>query len=167
MKTLLLAAACLALVASPLGATPTTQRAKSKGSSLAQSSIAAIVAERGPIETLGATVANIHDFDSQAAVVLRTELKMNDRLQVLSVTEDSPAARIGLEPGDVIMELNGIYVPKGHNAAEQLAARVLPQIDWSQPLRATVLRNGFAQLLAEPDAIAIASTNKKKSERAQ
>ncbi len=150
-----------------MAATTPKKGAAIKGNPLVQRSLAAIVDDRGPIEALGATVANIHDFDAAAAAALRAELKMNDRLQVVSVTKNSPAERIGLEPGDVIMEINGIYVPKGQNAAEQLTNRVLPQIDWTQPLRATVLRNGFAQLLAEPDAVALASAKKKQDRLAQ
>ena len=162
-RSFLVAVAALALAGSSIAANPFAPKSQkqsqsSKSDERCERTIQDFVAQSDSIMPLGIVVANIHDFSSENANYLRASRKMTDRLQIVSITQNSLADKIGLKVGDVIMEFNGIYVPKGPDAATQLVERVLPQIDWTKPLQATVLRNGFAQLITAPDNTGFASS---------
>ncbi len=115
-----------------------------------------IVNTREAIKPLGIVVANIYDFDQVAAQVARTELSMNDRLQVIEVKPDSLAEKLGLMPGDQLIQLNSHYISKGKKALGQLEERILPAINWNAEIVATVIRDGYAQTLTTPSGNRIA-----------
>ena len=167
-KQLALTIASFAIVASPLAtdglSKPNEKSRDQAGANLCEHSIREIVETRESIMPLGIVVANIHDFSTDAAAALRSERKMNERLQIVAVSHNSLAEKIGLQVGDIIMEFNGIYVPKGEDASQQLSERVLPQIDWTKPLKATILRDGYAQLIEAPENTAFAATKPETDE---
>lgn len=106
-----------------------------------------LLRELDVITPIGLVMANIYDFSEADMRVAKTDHEFGERLKVLAVIKNSIADHLGLQPGDVILELNNVYVPKGEDAIAQFVERVLPQIDWNGVVSATILRDGFAQSL--------------------
>lgn len=116
----------------------------------AQSAILRFAEERDSIEPLGVVVANIHDFSGDEKKALLKCRKMNDRLQVVRVAPNSLGHKLGLKPGDVLMQIEGQYVSKGQNARSVLENQILPKVDWTEDFKVTILRDGYALSLEMP-----------------
>lgn len=154
-KLALVRAAAGAALACAVAATPL---AVANENQLVASSVLKVAETKEVSEPLGVVLLNIHDFEGNAAQEARAALQLGERLQVYSVKARSVASKLGIQPGDVLMEINGIYVPKGKRAAEELEERVFAQIDWTKPIVATVLREGFGIALETASDGAAANT---------
>jgi serine protease Do len=82
----------------------------------------------------------VRDIDPDSAK--RFNLKEVRGTEVTSVTDDSPAAKAGLKPGDVILEFNGQPIEGG----EQLS-RMVREMPLGRQVRLGVWRNGSLQNL--------------------
>ena len=49
-------------------------------------------------------------------ISINKSLSLNDRLKIVAIGVDSPAARNGLKVGDEIIEINGKRAPIGENS---------------------------------------------------
>lgn len=66
----------------------------------------------------GFKVSNRYDYEDEWRPAAEMALGLDDSLRVIVVSRGSSAARIGLEPGDVLLELDGWRVPVGEDALE-------------------------------------------------
>ena len=86
---------------------------------------------------------------------------VGSRLAVVAVKSNSIAQRLGLQPGDILVEINEMHVPKGSYAFRELAQRILPRVDPRGPVTATVIRNGYGRSLL-CDGSSVAKTQPSK-----
>lgn len=136
-----------------IAATALTQAAVSKGDFVTakssdeelQKEITRLLDERSPSESFGVVLANIHDFSPDVAGAAKNELKCNDRLQILSVRKGSVADKLGLKPGDQLLQINSFYIERGKAALDSFNQRVMPDVDWTGAIDTVVLRNGYGQ----------------------
>lgn len=133
-----------------------TAAKSSQASSDSHAMLDKLVAQRAPLQPLGIIVANVHDFEGEDARQAKKELQMSDRLQVIFVQPNSLADRLGLIPGDELIQFNEHYVSRGKTALQQLEDRILPQIDWTEEIQATIIRDGFGQTRSVPKGNAVA-----------
>lgn len=117
---------------------------KSENSELNEA-IARLAAERQSVEAFGVVLANIHDFPPELAKLAKKEFNLSDRLQIISVEKDSLADKLDLKPGDQLLQINSFYVTRGQKALEQFADRIHPSVDWTDSIKATVIRDGYGQ----------------------
>ncbi|MBK1880552.1 PDZ domain-containing protein [Pelagicoccus mobilis] len=148
----------LALSAIQLSASPTSH-CESKhvlacANKKLNEAISKIIKERPPVDEFGVVLANIHDFAPDLKLTAKRELDFTDRLQIVSVQKGSVADELGLRPGDQLLQINSFYVSRGETALEKFSQRVLPAVDWQEPLNTTIIRDGFGQSrsLNESDA---------------
>lgn len=146
IKTTLALGIALALNATLLFAAPTISQSTLKSSVPELNEvICKLVDERKPIDPFGAVLANIHDFPADLRPAAKKELHFSDRLQVIRVSEESIADKIGLRPGDQLLQINSFYVTRGKRALEQFSDRIIPGVDWNEPIDTTFIRDGFGQ----------------------
>lgn len=107
--------------------------------------ISQIIADRPPVDDFGVVLANIHDFPTNLAKAAKTELKFNDRLQIVYVVKGSLADQLGLKPGDQLLQINSFYISRGEAAIKEFAERIDGGVDWNGEVNTTIIRNGFGQ----------------------
>lgn len=137
----------LATVAISASATPKISEAivlESENPEL-NAAIVEIIASRQPVDDFGVVLANIHDFAPELRSAAKKELQSSDRLQIISLAPGSVADEIGLEIGDQLLQINSFYVSRGRNAIAQFSERVEPSVKWNEPLKTTVIRDGYGQ----------------------
>jgi len=115
-----------------------------------QKEIERLVGEREPFSSFGVILANIHDFPPELTSIAKDELDSNDRLQVISVKSSSVAARLGLRPGDQLMQINNFYVRRGPAALNEFRDRVYDNVDWEGSIEALIIRDGFGRTVTLP-----------------
>lgn len=104
--------------------------------------------------TLGVAYANRESFDPARQPAVDDLPAFGEHLQVTRVIEGSPAAKAGLQSGDVLMAIQGTMVPSGAGAGEAFAGllRALPAA--GRPLSLAVERAGVArQLSVTPEVV--------------
>lgn len=141
---LALSLAATQLIAQPEGSKDSTRVLKSDNEELNRA-IETIVSDRPPVDEFGVVLANIHDFSPDLKMTAKRELAFSDRLQIISVERDSIADQLGLRPGDQLLQINSFYVARGESALEKFSQRILPGVDWKEPIDATIIRDGFGQ----------------------
>lgn len=110
-----------------------------------QKEISRLLDERSALDSFGVVLANIHDFSPEVVSAAKKELRFNDRLQILSVRKGSIADKLGLKPGDQLLQINSYYVERGKEALESFNRRVIPGIDWDGTIDTVVIRDGYGQ----------------------
>ncbi len=101
--------------------------------------------------SLGFMTANRDSFAEAMRPAAHAVLGLGAGLQVIHVSEGSPAAAAGLKPGDLLVRLNDKPLPEGAGAAKAAGELMVPLLKaGGQPVRIVVLRN------AEEKAITIA-----------
>lgn len=107
--------------------------------------IATIITKRPAVEQFGVVLANIHDFAPELKLVAKRELGFSDRLQIVCIQRNSLADQLGLRPGDQLLQINDFYVSRGKTAFKMFAEKIVPSVDWNEPLDTTIIRDGFGQ----------------------
>lgn len=72
----------------------------------------------------GFKVSNRYDYEDEWRPAAEVALGLDDSLRIVVVSRGSAAARVGLEPGDVLLELDGWRVPVGEDALEDLQKKM-------------------------------------------
>ena len=98
--------------------------------------------------TLGVAYANRESFDPKLEPAADKELGFDEHLKITRVVEGSPAARAGLQIGDVLMSLGGRLAPSGPGAVEAFAGRLRALPSGGPPVPLAVERAGVARQLA-------------------
>jgi hypothetical protein len=98
--------------------------------------------------TLGVAYANRESFDPKLEPAADKGLGFDEHLKVIRVIEGSPAARAGLQIGDVLTSLGGRLAPSGPGAVEAFAGRLRALQSGGPPVALAVERAGVAQQLA-------------------
>jgi C-terminal processing protease CtpA/Prc len=80
----------------------------------------------------------------------RVELEIGERLKVISIDQGSLVSQAGLMQGDVIVSINDLHIRRGHEGVDTLTNKITPEIDWPQPVRILVIRDGGAIELEFP-----------------
>jgi len=139
----------LSLAAIQLTAKPASDRESAhvlqSGDKALNKAIVSIIDERPPVDEFGVVLANIHDFEPNVKLTAKRELDFSDRLQIISVEKGSIADQLGLRPGDQLLQINSFYVSRGATAHEKFEQRVIPGVDWEEPINTTIIRDGFGQ----------------------
>jgi hypothetical protein len=98
--------------------------------------------------TLGVAYANRESFNPAIQPAADELLGFDEHLKVTRVVEGSPAAKAGLQIGDVLTSLGGRAAPMGPGAGEAFAALVRALPVGGHPVALAVERAGVAQQLA-------------------
>ena len=117
---------------------------------LTPSEVVAALASAPTFEPFGFTAHNSSTIDEQYADWARMELKIGERLKVISVEQGSLASKAGLRQGDIIVSIDGTHVQRGQQGIDTLVNEIIPEIDWSHPVRILVIRDGGAIELEFP-----------------
>lgn len=92
--------------------------------------------------SLGFMTANRDAFAEAMRPAARAVLGLGPRLQIVHVTEGSPAAAAGLLPGDILVSVNDKALPEGAGAEKAAAEQMTPLLKGDRrPIRIVVLRN--------------------------
>jgi len=102
---------------------------------------------RAVAPTLGVAYTNRESFNRALQPATDKELGLDDHLKVTRIVDGSPAAKAGLQIGDVLESIGGRLAPTGRGAVEAFAdqVRALPAGDRPVPLE--VERGGVTQTL--------------------
>ncbi len=98
--------------------------------------------------TLGLAYANRESFNPALQPAAGELLGFDEHLKVTRVVEGSPAAKAGLQIGDVLTALQGKIVPSGPGAGEAFAGLLRAMPAAGRPVALAVERAGVAQQLA-------------------
>lgn len=115
-----------------------------------QQLIATVVDSAPKFAPFGFKAITLSDLEGNLAQWARKKLDLSDRLQVVSVDENSPASDAGLKMGDVIISINNEYVTKGKAGVAFLRTHITPEINWSHPVELIVIRDGSTIQLEIP-----------------
>ena len=100
------------------------------------------------IEAIGFVVDNIYSIPEEQWTVAKSDLEIDERLQVVQVLDNSIAHKAGVEPGDRLLQINGTYIPKTKDAVGFIRSEIAPRIDGHQPVTFLVIRGGTALQLS-------------------
>jgi hypothetical protein len=104
--------------------------------------------------TLGLAYANRESFNAALQPAADELLGFDEHLKVTRVVEGSPAARAGLQIGDVLMSVGGRLAPSGPGAVESFAGLVRALPAGGGPVPLAVERAGVArQLSVTPELV--------------
>jgi len=98
--------------------------------------------------TLGLAYANRDSFNPALQPAADELLGFDEHLKVTRIVEGSPAAKAGLQAGDVLMTLGGRMVPSGAGAAASFTGLVRTLPAGGRPVPLAVQRAGVAEQLA-------------------
>lgn len=98
--------------------------------------------------TLGLAYANRDSFNPALQPAADELLGFDEHLKVTRIVEGSPAAKAGLQAGDVLMTVGGRLVPSGAGAAAAFAGLVRTLPAGGRPVPLAVQRAGVARQLA-------------------
>ena len=98
--------------------------------------------------TLGLACANRESFNPALEPAADELLGFDEHLKVTRIVEGSPAAKAGLQIGDVLMSLGGRLAPSGPGAGEAFAGLVRALPAGGRPVPLAVERAGVAQQLS-------------------
>lgn len=90
----------------------------------------------------GAFVTNVYALDEDMREAARAALGLGDRPKILYVVDDTPAARAGLEPGDLLVSYAGQPVPGGKEAAKSFSELYEHATRAGEPLSIGLMRDG-------------------------
>ncbi len=103
---------------------------------------AAPLCEKRSAARLGFSVANVRLYENRWAEAASSALGLSDTLSVRTVAVGSPAAAAGLQPGDLVVGINGDPAPIGKGAVGTATKLFSPQP--TAPLKLTMRRRGEA-----------------------
>ncbi len=146
MNTTKIACGAIVVVASFMcgcGTTSTDPKINFQGK-LAPESYKAVeaLASAPRFDPLGFTAHNSSTISEATVDRPIADLKIGERLQIISVEQDSPASLAGLRRGDVIISIDEKNVTKGKQGVLTLRNEIIPNIDWTQPVGFLVIRDG-------------------------
>jgi beta-barrel assembly-enhancing protease len=98
--------------------------------------------------TLGLAYANRESFNPALEPAADEVLGFDEHLKVTRIVEGSPAAKAGLQIGDVLMSVGGHLAPSGPGAGEAFAGLVRALPAGGRPVPLAVERAGVAQQLS-------------------
>ena len=98
--------------------------------------------------TLGLAYANRESFNPALQPAADELLGFDEHLKVTRIVEGSPAAKAGLQIGDVLTAIQGRMVPSGPGAGEAFAGLLRAMPVAGRPVALAVERAGVAQQLA-------------------
>jgi peptidase M48-like protein/PDZ domain-containing protein len=98
--------------------------------------------------TLGVAYTNRESFNRALQPAADKELGLDEHLKVTRIVAGSPAAKAGLEIGDVLMSLGGRLAPTGRGAVEAFADQVRALPAGGRPVPLEVERAGVTQKLS-------------------
>jgi len=114
-----------------------------------------LCADRRPRLGLSTGVAEAFNDKSRAAAVVAFGL--GDGLTVTGVVSGGPAASAGLQPGDVVVSINGEAAPGGKAAVDKFSKRLAELVGQStNPVTLVVHRAGEEKVIAVTPVIACA-----------
>ena len=98
--------------------------------------------------TLGLAYANRESFNRALQPAADELLGFDEHLKVTRIVAGSPAAKAGLQAGDILMTLGGRMVPSGAGAAASFTGLVRTLPAGGRPVPLAVQRAGVAEQLA-------------------
>jgi len=98
--------------------------------------------------TLGLAYANRESFNPALQPAADELLGFDEHLKVTRIVQGSPAAKAGLQTGDVLMTVGGRVVPSGAGASAYFAGLVRSMPAGGRPVPLAVKRAGVDQQLA-------------------
>ena len=97
---------------------------------------------------IGIRAANRDSFPNELREAAVTEFGISDRLQVMSVLKESPAALAGIQVGDFLLNINGTPIPAGKKANRHYEKLLHENYEANENIRVLVERAGDTQEIA-------------------
>lgn len=94
------------------------------------------------VPTFGFRLWSIDDFAEPLRASAHAAFRLGHELQVYAVAADQPAARAGIEPGDILKSVEGKPVAEGKEGRTQFAERITAGLLKRGQVRFTFERNG-------------------------
>lgn len=105
---------------------------------------------------LGFTAKNQYSYSKELIGQAKNQLRLDERLQVMSVLNGSGAMQAGIRHGDILLKVQDQAIPQGQNAETDAARLLAGMVSNNRKLQLTVLRNGKALALEIPLTLACA-----------
>lgn len=99
---------------------------------------------------LGFVAKTRHSYSSDYVQVAQSLLGLGDQLRVTGLLPGSGAARAGLEPGDLLLTIEGKPLPSGENAEREAATMLAPLMTGRGSVKLGIQRNGVEKTLTVP-----------------
>ncbi|MEM9159773.1 MAG: PDZ domain-containing protein, partial [Verrucomicrobiota bacterium] len=96
------------------------------------------------IREIGFIVDNIYSIDEDKRNIAKRNHQINERLQVIKVMKDSIAHEAGLQPGDKLLQINDVYIPKTADAIDFIALKIVPHLDPKENISFLIIRGRHA-----------------------
>ena len=112
--------------------------------------VAAAIASAPRFKLFGFSAHNLSTVPEEHQQWAKASMAIGERLMIISVEQNSLASQAGLQRGDILVSIGGVHICKGASGVAILQNNIAAQIEWSEPVKIVVIREGGAIELSLP-----------------